>query len=141
MAKKDIEIIITSALVVVFILAMGNAIKVVRQKAKAKPPALIKALPPSLPRQESTPIKKREKESLEWRRCPFSGKVYSAQGQAFDLKLSGILWDEENPQAIINEKIVKQGDLIENRLLVVKINNDCVILSDGEKELKLRLGR
>lgn len=140
MDKKRIEIIITSTLVVVFILAMGNTIKVVRQRAKAKPPAVTKALPSSLPSQESTPIKKAEKESLKWGRCPFSGKVYSAQGQAVDLKLSGILWDEKNPQAIINEKVVKQGDLVGN-CLVIKINNDCVILSDGEKELELRLGR
>lgn len=72
-----------------------------------------------------------------WKRNPFtpgegSPKVY--QG----LDLDGIIWDEKNPLAIINGRIVKINDKVGDKL-VVDIKRDRVILSDGVNNLELKL--
>ncbi|MBI4845772.1 MAG: hypothetical protein HY810_04775 [Candidatus Omnitrophica bacterium] len=46
-----------------------------------------------------------------------------------DLKVSGILWDNDVPTAIINSKVVKIGDLIYGKT-VVDMEKDKVILMD-----------
>jgi len=56
-----------------------------------------------------------------------------------NMKLKGVLWDDQIPTAIINSRVVKIGDLIDNKT-VVDIEKDKVILmEDGEVYLlKLR---
>lgn len=68
--------------------------------------------------------------------------VVVEKNPAFDLKLKGILWDDQIPTAIINSKVVKIGDLISNKT-VVDIEKDKVILmEDGEVYLlKLRTNK
>ena len=46
------------------------------------------------------------------------------------LLLSGIVWDEAGPIAIINNEIFGVGDVIEGNT-IVEIKKDRVILSDG----------
>lgn len=74
-----------------------------------------------------------------WAKDPFSpsGALIEDSGT---LKLSGILWDKENPVAIINKKIVKKGDKIGNNT-VVDINQVSVILNDGTQDFELKLER
>jgi len=48
------------------------------------------------------------------------------------LKLSGILWDDKIPSAIINSKVLEIGDLIENKTLVDIERDRVIIMEDGE---------
>lgn len=54
------------------------------------------------------------------------------------LSLEGIFWDPASPMAIINDKIVGEGDKIEGAE-VVEIKEDRVILRYGEEQSILRL--
>jgi hypothetical protein len=70
----------------------------------------------------------------EWGRDPFlpKGAAPSASG------LTGIIWDEKSPKALINDAIVGVGDKVGNNT-VVKIEKDRVILNDGNKDFELKL--
>ena len=65
-----------------------------------------------------------------WGRDPFSLKVA--------LALNGILWDDNLPQAIIGDNVVKVGDKVGNNT-VVSILKDRVILNDGTRDLEFEL--
>lgn len=54
------------------------------------------------------------------------------------LRLSGIIWSEENPQAIINDIMVKAGDNIDKNE-VIRILENKVILNDGNGEFELKI--
>lgn len=72
-----------------------------------------------------------------WGRNPFSlyrGPATTISG----LALSGVLWDENAPTAIVNEEIVGIGDKI-GIYTVVDIQKDKVILTDGTKNYELNL--
>lgn len=80
-----------------------------------------------------------------WGRDPFyfpRAEAHTNQGgevaEAGGMKLSAILYHEEGSVAVINHRIVRQGDLIGGRK-VVSIFKDRVILQDlnGASELKL----
>ena len=52
--------------------------------------------------------------------------------------LKGIVWDSETPFAIIGERVVREGDYVENKK-VIKIDQDAVTLEfEGQREI-LRL--
>ncbi|HLD82840.1 MAG TPA: hypothetical protein VI976_02705 [Candidatus Omnitrophota bacterium] len=140
MDKKRIELAITGVLVVIFIFAWGNTIKLWRRR-----PAVIKVpeavpgqnvLKPAATAQEG--LSPKPKEGLQWVRDPFSGKIYSHQGLGVDLSLSGILWDAKRPQALINDRICNIGDVI-NGCKVLEIQKNKVILNDGSKQIELKI--
>ena len=54
------------------------------------------------------------------------------------LKLGGILWDEDAPSAVINNKVVQVSDRI-GSYRVVKIFQDRVIVSNNKKRMTLKL--
>jgi hypothetical protein len=72
-----------------------------------------------------------------WGRDPFSLEK-KASKQESKLELRGIVWDEKNPQAIINGDIVRKGDQIGNNR-VVEVKRDVVVLNDGTKDFTLGL--
>ena len=84
------------------------------------------------------PTKRRAKKSqfTSWGRNPFApaevGRIKS------EVMLSGIMWNEEAPQAIINNEIVEVGDKIGGRT-VVDIQKDRVIIDDGSGKVEIRL--
>lgn len=67
-----------------------------------------------------------------WGRNPFSESVSKP------ITLTGIIWDNIVPQAVINSEIVKTGDKISGNT-VVEIKRNSVILSDGTKNFELEL--
>lgn len=150
MDKKRIEITITAILIVVFILAWANTFKFLRKKAKPvstpTPSALSTPAAPALITARGITAKASEEvapeKNLEWGRCPFCGKIYSGQeGGPIDLKLTGIVWDEKKPQALINNLIVKEGDSI-GHFRVIKIFKDKVQLSsDTGAYFEIRLAK
>ena len=55
-----------------------------------------------------------------------------------DLKLEGIIWNEEEPLAVINDEIMRVGESIGSAKLI-EIREDEVIFKDGEGEFILKL--
>ena len=70
-----------------------------------------------------------------WGRNPFLPKSATAESG-----LTGIIWNEDNPKAIINDEIVAIGDKIDGKT-VIDIKQDRIILNDGTKEFDLRLNQ
>lgn len=52
--------------------------------------------------------------------------------------LKGIIWDAQKPFALIGDKVVSEGDLIDNKK-VIKINKDSVVLNNNGQEEVLKL--
>ena len=69
-----------------------------------------------------------------WGRNPFSESISKP------IILTGIIWDNIAPQAVINSEIVKTGDEIYGNT-VIEIKRNSVILSDGTKDFELELGQ
>lgn len=57
-----------------------------------------------------------------------------------ELSLTGIVWGNERPCAFINNMMVEEGEMV-NGAKVVKIDYRKVLLSFGEKEISLSLGK
>lgn len=90
-------------------------------------------------RPQITFAARRAKRSIykSWGRDPFS--LPGASVKKFKgFILNGILWDKENPMAIINNRIVKAGDSISGSV-VIGIKEDRVVLTDGATEFDLIL--
>jgi hypothetical protein len=77
-------------------------------------------------------------EALPLDRDPFSFINLGAKSSREGLELSGILWENENPTAIINQTFVKVGSS-NDQYSVVKILQDRVVLKDRTGEFELRL--
>ena len=151
MSKKRIEIIITSFLVLILIFVWLNSIKVLKKRMAQKVQFPVAAQSADFLKQELIGLGKEvfvkeEKEwnedaSLVWIRCPFCGKRYGEQEveeEIVDLAVSGIIWDEVRPQAIINGQILAEGDSI-GGFSIEKIEKQKVILSDGKKRIELNI--
>ena len=72
-------------------------------------------------------------------RNPFLAERVAIE-KAGGLTLRGIVWDEQNPKAVINDRIVGSGETVAGRK-VVKIEQTRVILNDGTNEVELKLGQ
>jgi hypothetical protein len=73
-----------------------------------------------------------------WGRDPFFFEPSSAAGGIEGFVLNGIVWDAQNPYAIINDNIVKIGDKIGD-MVVVGINEKSVVLEESGKIYTLQL--
>lgn len=148
MDKKHTKIIIIGALIIVMILAWINSIKLLNKgsnlnKAHQTSSSINKSMPSNiLPvAAEEILVSKRtfnEENNLDWKRCPFSGRNYSREGAATDLIISGIIWDEVNPQTIINGQILSEGDSL-GGFVVQKIEKQKVTLSSSTKTIELQI--
>ncbi len=73
-----------------------------------------------------------------WGRNPFSEEKQAAETVPV---LIGIAWDEKTPTAVINDRILASGDWLDSRYQIKEIKPDRVILSDGARDVELRLGQ
>jgi len=73
----------------------------------------------------------------DWGRNPFLPEGMEDASQ--EHVLMGIVWDEKMPRCVINNRIVGVGDEVAGKR-VKEIRRDRVILSDGLKEVELRVG-
>lgn len=74
-----------------------------------------------------------------WGRNPFLSRETPAHAGT-RLVLNGIAWDEKNPRAVINDRILSVGGEVAGNK-VVKIEPHRVLLSDGVNDMELRLGK
>lgn len=70
-----------------------------------------------------------------WKRNPF---VPVGAPTSSNLILSGIIWNKENPKAVIGDALVSKGDKISGNT-VLDIQTNRVILTDGAKDFELKL--
>ena len=98
----------------------------------ARRPALEHAV---MPVERAGGVPRQKKSSYEdWGRNPFMSSLAVSQGPTLD----GILWDVNNPVAIVNGEIAGKGDSV-GPYVVVEVQPDRVILNDGGKDIELRL--
>lgn len=77
-----------------------------------------------------------ETKDLAPARNPFTNQK---RGTFVGSSLEGIVWDPENPKAIINGAIVGVGDKIKD-YTIIHIKRDGVILRDEARNVELELG-
>lgn len=146
MEKQQKELLITGILVVVFLLVAVNSCQKIRKKNQQKKQYEEMAAAPAI---QSVTVKTMlpeknidiagEGEEEVWSRDPFSGKEYRTEKSSGDaLVFSGVMWDDSSPVAIINGKMYEEGDSV-GRFTVFEINEDSVVLFDGEDELELKV--
>lgn len=77
-----------------------------------------------------------------WGRNPFLPKETSLEEGSLSLQLvlTGIAWDPKKPRAVINDRIVGIGSVVEGNKVVV-IEKNRVVLNDGVSDFELRIGR
>ena len=144
MDKKRKEIIITVVLIIIFIFALSNSIRKIKGRFRPVSIPVTSASDVRKPSAQAGEVRQITQEhgrdhDLRWTRCPFSGKVYSSgKAEAVNLRLVGIVWDVKDPQALINGKVVQEGDNI-GGIIVVKIFPDKVKLLQGDKYIEIKL--
>ncbi len=112
-------------------------------KTKANRPRVKSSLPLISFARESPAVlqrkalQKQRSEFAGWGRNPFSWSKSASPDMG--LNLSGIIWDEQSPRAIIDGNIVGIGDDVSGKI-IKQITTDSVTLTDGTSELELRVG-
>jgi hypothetical protein len=140
MDKKRIELIVTVFLILIFIFVLANSLAAIRRRGRPKgafKSGIAVRSATAAARLPSAGVSA-DDEQLVWRRDPFSGKVYSGAGTEVVLDLKGILWDGKNPQALIGEEPVKEGDTI-GKYRVIKIEKGGIVVNDGTKDIQVRM--
>lgn len=159
MSKKDkIKFIITGFLVLILIMAIGNAKKTVqkvqeRRKKTLESTVLTEQEDSNIPYNTLYPntavkqpteglYRKLEEEArlIALKRDPFTQNRIETKVIGSGLALSGIIWNEKDPKAVIDGKIVGVGDQIGAKT-IIEITPSTVTLSDGLSKFELRLGR
>ncbi len=140
MNKKKIRLIIICILGAPFIFsAIRTVSTVIKTRAKQAPAAVPKKITVSKVSFEKRLARIEAKtEQIGWARNPFVRGRVSGPAGVVSLNLSGIIWDEQNPSAIIGNTVVMEGDAI-GKYKVIKINRASVILSseEGKKILNI----
>ncbi len=139
--KEIIQISATGILVLILLVLVINASR--RGKVK-KPVSKIASTAPVSYSQDLSKLSgfsklAEEGKKIEFVRDPFSTKMTEKiTSPSRNLSLSGIVWDPQNPTAIINDRIVAVGGDIEgNTVLDIKENR--VVLTDGTQNFELKL--
>ncbi len=140
-----VKLIVTIILSIVFILVWINTIKIIGKRFGwgKKPVAHSNSPRSKIVNQEATKVQEVPiqvidlDDGMEWTRCPFCGTLYVG-GVSGVVALSGILWDDENPKAVINGEIVGVGGNV-NRYSVINISRNSVTLNDGIKDIEISL--
>ena len=138
--KEKIQIAVTIVLVLVLLILAADIFK--KRKNNAQKQLAVSAPAPITPVKPSFYLElEKEAEGLSVDRDPFSRPVVTAsENESPALVLGGIVWDAQNPAAVINDQVLKVGSAI-NGNTVMDIQKDRVILSDGFNQFELYLGK
>ncbi|NQT74979.1 MAG: hypothetical protein HQ566_00490 [Candidatus Omnitrophica bacterium] len=138
--KQKIEVIITLIGVVFLIfLIIGNV-----QKLRNKRISIVRAgetVASSMSAPISLEVREVEESAIKeaWGRDPFFPAKAGASGAGLEgVVLNGIMWDANNPLAIINSDVVKLGDKVRD-MTVIEITEANVILEYEGKKHTLNL--
>jgi len=131
MEKKDkIQLGITGVLVIVLVVFLIRAF----EKGKRPAPVKVKEFVADQSVKEPGLYTRLEQEikKMDFKRDPFSRQSFSDLEESQDLHLSGILWDEVNPSAIINDQIITVGGEINGKKVVEIKKNKVTLEADGQ---------
>ena len=157
MDKKKKQLIITCALLVVMAVMMARAFFPGAKKGGArKAPASVAAgggidttvmttnmtFLAMLRQNEAARVLQEAHWEKPWGRDPFALSRSKSVSDEFtdSFVLSGIVWDEKMPVAIIDQKVMKTGDTIDD-CSVKEIHRSTVMMVCGGKPLELHLFR
>lgn len=132
MPKFNTQRIILAALALIAVFVWYNGLRSFSKKKDSAPSGYLEA---SSSRQEIK--KKRRAGYKDWGVDPFVITRASAP-HSFALALDGIVYDDKDSYALINNQLLHIGDEV-NGKQVVDIQQDRVILNDGTKDIELRL--
>jgi len=147
--KEKKQLALTGGLILVMVFFMVNMVNDLgkRGKKRAERQAQKKeaAVNPAKAADSSGSVSKVSSEKLfnlenisrasAIKRDPFM-PVSTRGGQ---IRFTGVIWDSQEPQAIINDVFVKVGGNIGDGVTVVEIRKNSVILSDGSENIELFL--
>jgi type II secretory pathway component PulC len=89
-----------------------------------------------------SPVDVDAKEGLPWGQSPFHRRRTSAvaASEYMPWVLSGIIYNEREPMAIINKRTLRTGDII-NRARIKRIDRSTVVLEYNGNEFTLRVSK
>lgn len=132
MPKFNTQRIILAALALIAVFVWYNGLRSFSKKKDSPPSGYLEV---SSSRQE---IKQKKRSGhKEWGRDPFM-VTQTPVSSSFALALGGIVYDEKDSYALINNQLLHIGDEVAGNR-VVGIQQDRVILNDGNKDIELRL--
>jgi len=145
--KEKTQIIITVALVMLLFVLVGRGKKTIRRaKAIKKSQAGLTKKTQTL-EVEPTPAKimsfkqlEEEAGKIDIGRDPFHrAPIIKEDLGKRVLRVSGVIWDVNEPRAIINNLVVAIGDVVSGNT-VIEIKKRSVILNDGTKSFEVYIG-
>lgn len=158
MTKQQREIIITVGLVFILVIALTSSFRRMKKKRlPRKEEPKVEASASETEEAETIEVSKKEPASEEvrkmqlarwgqsWKRNPFllpqrEKEKSILREEGFSFSLSGIVWKEGAPLALIDDYIVRKGETLEG-YTVANITQDRVILEQDGKKYELFLGR
>jgi hypothetical protein len=108
-----------------------------RKKGRPQPEAALETTVP-VEALQSAPRSFARGQFETWEKSPFIAPNINGDSGLEKLTLNGIVWDSQNPTAMINDGIVAVGDTI-GGWTVVSIQPTYVTVNDGKKDLEIRL--
>ncbi len=137
MNKEKTLKIVLPILILAAAMVWGRALLPAKKNVIELPPSFRPALEHTVTPVERAGVASRQSKSSyeDWGRNPFMSSLAVSQGPTLD----GILWDANNPVAVINGEIAGKGDSV-GPYVVVEVRPESVLLNDGEKDIELRLG-
>jgi hypothetical protein len=147
MQNKKLIVLIILGIAAVFSLIYGITASPKGKDARAAKPVITHEA------ETIQPVKKlflKERHAVKtkfksWGRNPFiQGKIQEIiqekppVPESLKLTLKGIMWNAQNPKALINNAILSKGDKIGINTMV-DIKQKSVILNDGAKDFEIRL--
>jgi len=132
MPKFDQKKAILAVLALISVFIWYNGLRSFSKKKDSAPSGYIEVYSS---RQE---IKQKKRSGhKEWGRDPFM-VTQTPVSSSSALALGGIVYDEKDSYALINNQLLHIGDEV-NGNRVVDIQQDTVILNDGNKDIELKL--
>lgn len=139
-SKDKIKIGFTGILFIVFVLVLVSSLNTIRRGRRPSPVAGVIQPGQAWPGEINLySLVEEMAKDLKVERDPFDKPKLIIREEASELTLSGIIWDKNNPKAVVNNLIVEAGDTVKGKR-VIEIGRDYIVLFDGTKQYELGLG-
>lgn len=129
---KNKKKLILGVLIIISVLVWGRNLAPVKKKLKDISRQFKAVTWQHLPKRKAP-----RTQAKDWGRNPFTATPGS-ESAISGLQLGGIISDAKERYALINDQIARAGDTV-GAYKVVRINEDGVIVNDGNKDTELKL--
>ncbi|NQT06972.1 MAG: hypothetical protein HQ575_05470 [Candidatus Omnitrophica bacterium] len=133
MKKKHMEMAITGAAVIALLIILANTFMSPEKNATKSSSEELDSQKGKPADNKSADVAAKDK---DWGRDPFGLEKLPEEESVVSFVLNGIIWDEDNPYAIINDEVVREGDKIRG-YKVIEIKEGSVLLDDGTERFSL----